>query len=294
MSVWICKNFILTNVYYNASIPLASTHEKLRKLEKTNLGAICTKSCTLESNIKNDKVFSLNRNLSQEEDYQEETIWFDYDSETQTSYNRYGLKNQGVDYFLQYARERNKISKKPFILSFYPRNIDDIWILTERNLEGVNSIEINLSCPNSKHIVGKKFNTSHWKLDLSHMFGRIAIGIKLRLCIIEEEILNNIRLIQNLHPDYIVCGNTLPNGISSSGFEGAIGGKILKPIALWNIKQYKKYFKIRGYKNLQIIGCGGIFNTKDIQEYLQCGAKAVQIGTALQTANLNINDKAKL
>jgi len=54
---------------------------------------------------------------------------------------------------------------------------------------------------------------------------------------------------------------------------GGIGGSVIKPIALANVRQFSKLTKC------SIIGCGGITCGRDVYEHLLCGASAVQIGT---------------
>jgi dihydroorotate dehydrogenase len=211
MRIPIAKDFCLTNVYYNASTPLASTYEQLNRLESTDIGAVCTKSCTLTPMVRR--------------------MWkstFDYDLKAQTSFNRYGLVNPGVDYYLSYIRQ----TPKPYVLSFYPKTQEDLRLLAQKDLSKVDSIEINVSCPNLKST-----DASPLSSPLKHFPfpERVALGMKVRLCITEDALLTSLKQIQRLQPDYLVCGNTLPNGRSPQGFVGAVGGKPLKSIGLWNV-----------------------------------------------------------
>jgi dihydroorotate dehydrogenase (NAD+) catalytic subunit len=55
---------------------------------------------------------------------------------------------------------------------------------------------------------------------------------------------------------------------------GGLSGPAIKPIALklvWNA-----YNKIE----IPIVGCGGIMDYKDALEFMLCGARAIQVGTA--------------
>ena len=112
----------------------------------------------------------------------------------------------------------------------------------------------------------------------------IEYGIKLPP-IVDEKVLNNyIDLIKNHPIKFVTCCNTIPfgsifsNGRSllnyNNGF-GAIGGSPLQPIALAMTRV------LSGRLNVPIITCGGISTGEDMYHAIQCGASAVQIGSAI-------------
>lgn len=86
----------------------------------------------------------------------------------------------------------------------------------------------------------------------------------------------------------ITATNTLP-GVSVYDEKGeplidsedglaALGGPILKPLALDNVKQLRQILP----KRIYVIGCEGITIGKDVKDFLfLAGANAVQIATAL-------------
>lgn len=65
--------------------------------------------------------------------------------------------------------------------------------------------------------------------------------------------------------------------IDSEDGLAALGGPMLKPLALGNVKQLRQILP----KRIDVVGCGGITYGKDIRDYLRAGADAVQIATAL-------------
>jgi len=65
--------------------------------------------------------------------------------------------------------------------------------------------------------------------------------------------------------------------IKPKGGFGGLGGAIIKPVALANVRAFYKHFKGR----MPIIGTGGVVSGVDAFEHLLCGASAVQVGTAL-------------
>ena len=86
----------------------------------------------------------------------------------------------------------------------------------------------------------------------------------------------------------VTTSNTFPNGfgvndagkplITATGTNGLAGvsGKALKPIAMGQVRQLVALLP----PTIQVIGVGGIETGRDVYDYLQAGATAVQIGTA--------------
>jgi dihydroorotate dehydrogenase (fumarate) len=65
--------------------------------------------------------------------------------------------------------------------------------------------------------------------------------------------------------------------IKPKGGFGGLGGAIIKPVALANVRAFYRHFK----GSMPIIGTGGVVSGVDAFEHLLCGAWAVQVGTAL-------------
>ena len=86
--------------------------------------------------------------------------------------------------------------------------------------------------------------------------------------------------------DFITCINGIGNGlvidtvnecsvIKPNGGCGGLGGSIVKPVGLSNVKTFKM---LLGNK-IDIIGCGGVSNGIDAFEYFLAGASAIAVGT---------------
>lgn len=73
--------------------------------------------------------------------------------------------------------------------------------------------------------------------------------------------------------------NTFPNAYGA-GILAGMSGKALKPIALGQVKQWASIENKYCDGDLNIIGAGGISTGQDVMDYLNAGAKAVQINTA--------------
>jgi dihydroorotate dehydrogenase (fumarate) len=72
--------------------------------------------------------------------------------------------------------------------------------------------------------------------------------------------------------------------IKPKGGFGGLGGTIIKPVALANVRAFYKHFK----GAMPIIGTGGVVRGVDVFEHLLCGATAVQVGTALVEEGIQI------
>ena len=72
--------------------------------------------------------------------------------------------------------------------------------------------------------------------------------------------------------------------IKPKGGFGGLGGSIIKPVALANVRAFWKIFEGR----ISIIGTGGVVHGVDAFEHLLCGASAVQIGTVLVEEGIDV------
>ena len=285
MNTHLCTGLTLTSPLYNASCPVAVTYKQLNEIDQSKSGAILTKSCTLLPNELKE-----NEGLAKR---------YEYDLTTRTSYNRNGLLNPGLDYYLKY--EPKKGSKKPYIISVALSGPDDYTSLVRQLNRSTKtfpqSIELNLSCPNHPDQTDSNYyQILAETLDLveQNTLSMPILGLKLRPCIDISDIDLTADLVRECPKiKYVVCTNTIPRGISGSGYIGAIGGRSLKPVSLWNLYEYRR----RLSSDIGVVGCGGVFNYNDFDHYIRTGATAVQVGTSIYEHGLatigNILDESR-
>jgi len=225
----------------NTASPAGGEYEDLLALEKSNFDRIVTKTCTLKPIPKLTK-----------------PVWR---KEKLYSINNYGLGNYGYEVYSFYSFD------KPYVISVTGRYKELRKIVT--NQKQPDFLEINISCPNSnKEIVSVG--------DLCFLPFKTPFGIKLPPLFSESSLsdmagdLNILRGFQK-NLKYVVCCNTLP----MEG--GGVGGKILKPVSLYNIQHLSKHLR----KDIQIWGCGGVSSVQDLLEYERSGCYGVQIDTTL-------------
>lgn len=264
---------------YNASGVGCRTHEELLKLNNCNsVGAVVSKSTTL---------FPRDGNL-------EPRYW---DNGSNLSINSSGLPNKGYYYYLddQIITSINK----PYIVSISGTSFEDnISILDFACSKNIDGIELNLSCPNviGKSQIGYDFEEMEKLVSKSRniipSISNINFGVKLPPYFDFAHYEAAAGILNRNQIDTITCINSLGNGlvvdpikeqavIKPKGGFGGIGGQVVKPIALANVRKFSEL------TNADVIGCGGIATGWDAFEHILCGAKAVQIGTQFYMEDLD-------
>ncbi|WP_185858630.1 dihydroorotate oxidase [Blattabacterium cuenoti] len=261
----------LSSCIMNASGVLCSTDKELSNLLDSFSGAVVTKSCTRKPRKGNFEPRYFEWNMG--------------------SINSMGLPNLGIDFYLNFLEKKE--TKKPIFLSISGLSAEENYFLIKKanHYSKITALELNLSCPNlieEEDLISYNFSRISYLLENIFKFNKKPLGIKLPPYF-EDLSIQKMALILNQFPiDFVTCINSLPNGMvvdtktesvviqPKKGF-GGIGGSIIKPFALANIRKFYTYLR----KDISIIGCGGISTGKDIFEHILCGASAVQIGTQL-------------
>jgi len=199
-----------------------------------------------------------------------------------TFINSVGLGNPGIDDFMSEILEIKKY-KFPLIVSvFGDTNSSYLEVATKAINAGADAIEINISCPHAEvSSIGIDKNLTYNLVKLLKQSIEKPLFVKLNP---NTTNLEEIALAaERGGADAVVAINTLTamtidintkRPILSHG-SGGLSGKSIHPIAI------KKVYDLYKVLNIPIIGCGGVFNWKDVIEFYLAGASAVQIGTAL-------------
>lgn len=98
--------------------------------------------------------------------------------------------------------------------------------------------------------------------------------------------------------DYLNLINSVGNGlvidptretpvIKPKGGFGGLGGALIKPVALANVRAFWKLLAGR----IPIIGTGGVVQGLDAFEHVLCGASAVQVGTVLVEEGVEVFER---
>lgn len=265
------SGFKLQNCLMNASGVHCTNLDELDALLNEGVGAVVTKSCTLEYRVGNPEPR--------------------YATIPYGSINSMGLPNNGIKYYIDFIEKNQAETDKLIMLSVAGLSkTENLELLAIANQSAaIKIIELNLSCPNipGKPQTGYDFDATESLLNEAFAICQTPIAVKLPpyfdMAHFEAmaEVLNKFPLA------YVCCVNSIGNGMwidtatestvikPKNGF-GGIGGLFIKPTALANVRMFYKLLN-----NIDVVGCGGVQTGQDAFEHILCGASMVQIGTTL-------------
>ncbi len=259
-----------SSCFMNAAGALCVTQQELEALGRSQTGAIVTKSMTVEPRQGNP-----------------EPRYFGFSG---GSINSMGLPNLGYRAYAELIPHLRRFGK-PVIASVAGLCEDDfITIADVINKSGPDLIEVNLSCPNipGKPQVGYDPEASERLLKRVRRVITLPMGVKLppyfdpahhevMAGVIERTGVDFLNLINSVGNGLVVDSERETVVLKPKGGFGGLGGSLIKPIALANVRAFWRLFQGR----LPIIGTGGVVTGVDAFEHLLCGASAIQVGTVL-------------
>ncbi len=255
----------LNNPVTVASGTFGTTDEFLSYLDYNKIGAIITKSITLNKRVGNPAP----------------RIW----EVSAGMLNAIGLENKGLDDFVQ-----NKI---PFFDDYDTRLIvsiagntasDYVALAKELNsIKRVDAIEVNISCPNVKQGGVAFIRDTKQSADLVQKVRNVFDKpIFVKLSPEAADIIALVDQIQKAGCDGVSMINTIKAMAVDiktrkprlGNVTGGLSGPAIKPVALRYLYDIKERFDI------PVIAGGGIMNLEYALEFLIVGADAISLGTA--------------
>lgn len=167
--------------------------------------------------------------------------------------NKIGLRNNGIDWALQYYKNRNDV-----IISIALMNENEIEPFLKK-IPNKKNLEINISCPNVH------------KEKLENDLGKF-INDEREWCILKLSPLTTEKQIDNYYKQgfrQFNCSNTLPTPT------GGLSGPTLIPYTS------KIITILKNYDDVVIIAGGGIQNMEILEKYRKLGANHFAISTIL-------------
>ena len=199
--------------------------------------------------------------------------------------NAVGLQNKGVKYFVNTIYPRIKHLDTEIIVNVSGAKVEDYVAVCEilNELDGINAIELNISCPNVKQ-GGMAFGTttegaSQVVRAVRDVYNKTVI-VKLSPNVtniadialaVESEGADSVSLVNTFLGMSIDVESRRPYLSTTTG---GLSGPCIRPIAVRMVYQVANAVKI------PVIGLGGIMNGRDALEFILAGATAVQVGTA--------------
>ena len=195
--------------------------------------------------------------------------------------NAVGLQNHGVDYFISTIYPRIKDIDTQIIVNVSGSSIADYVAVCEKlnNLENINAVEINISCPNVKQ-GGMAFGTTCAGAEGVVKAVRAAYKktmiVKLSPNVTDiTEIAKAVEAAVSLTNTFLgMAINVETRKPYLSTITGGLSGACIRPIAV------RMVWQTAHAVGIPVIGLGGIMNGRDAVEFLLAGASAIQVGTA--------------
>ena len=198
--------------------------------------------------------------------------------------NSIGIPSKGVGYFIEKVVPFYQQYKTPLVVSISGNTADEFATLcSEVTVEGVDAIEVNISCPNIEED-GKAFaiRPSSTYDVMCKLRQATHLPLWAKLTPNTGETPEVARAAEEGGADALVVANTIlamaidirTRKPKLGNLMGGLSGPSLKPIAL------RMAYQCARATNIPVIGCGGISNAEDVLEFLIAGATAVQVGTA--------------
>ena len=211
--------------------------------------------------------------------------------------NSVGLQNPGIDHYL--AEDDKRLAKEGVVViaNIAGSTLDDYIAMGERiNESNADMVELNISCPNVKQ-GGMAFgvlpkNVEEVTRAVKNVCKKPVIT---KLSPNVSCIADNARAAEEGGADAVSLINTL-SGMAVNyktrrpvlaNNNGGLSGPCVKPVAL------KMVWDCYNAVKIPIIGLGGITTYTDVLEFMICGARAVQVGTANFTDPTAAYDIAK-
>jgi dihydroorotate dehydrogenase (NAD+) catalytic subunit len=197
--------------------------------------------------------------------------------------NSIGLQNPGVEVFVEkYIPYLRKFDTK-IIANINGSTVED-YVKMAKRLDGedIDSIEVNISCPNVKDgglafgtnpTMVKKVVKKVRKATTHHMIVKLSPNV------------TDIKTIAKICEDHGADAISLINTVTGMAIDidqrspvlsrkiGGLSGPAVKPIAIKNV------YEVFQTVDIPILGMGGIDNYKDAIEFTLAGASAIAIGT---------------
>ena len=211
--------------------------------------------------------------------------------------NSVGLQNPGIAVFTREIMPRIKKLGVPVIVNINGNTVEDYARITE--LLGdvdIAGIEVNISCPNTKHgcmAFGVVPETAAEVVAEVKRRARVPVIVKLSPNV--TDIAAIARAVEEAGADAISLINTLLGmAIDTKTWKpmlgnitGGLSGPAVKPVAVRMVWQTAQAVTI------PVIGMGGITSVQDAVEFFLAGASAVQVGTGNFLNPRLINDIAQ-
>lgn len=199
--------------------------------------------------------------------------------------NSVGLQNPGVEHFIKTELPRLKADGVTVIANINGNTIEEMQSIARIvGVSEVDSLELNISCPNVKS-GGMSFGTDPYVV--RDVVSAVRSSTKKHLIVKLSPNVTDIKQIALICEECGADALSLINTVSGMTIDiktgkkhllrgkGGLSGPAIKPIAIGAV------YDVTGVVKIPVLGMGGIAKPEDALEFLLAGASAVAIGSAM-------------
>ena len=194
--------------------------------------------------------------------------------------NAIGLQNPGVTAFLHHDLPALLDLGTTVVASIAGHSLGEYAELarTLGRAQGIAALELNLSAPDPAGVavsdLREPFQTAGVVAACRRDLPRgVLLLAKLRAD--PWRVVDHATALVDAGADALVVGNAQPAAMPD-GRPGGLSGPAVRPVALRSVAEV-----CRALPQTPVIGCGGVADADDARAFLDAGARAVQVGTAL-------------
>ena len=243
----------------------------LKRVAKAGAGAVVTKSLGLKprSGYSNPTVVQVEGGLI----------------------NAMGLPNPGIKHFALEMRETKDIGV-PVIVSIYAFTSHEFATVSREAVKaGADGLELNVSCPHAEK-TGAEIGQDPRLVE--EVVKEVRKNVEKPVFVKLTPNVGNIAEVAEAAERAGADGVTAINTVKAMAVNietarpilgnkvGGLSGLAIKPVAMRCVYEICEAVKI------PVVGCGGINTWQDAVEFMEAGASAVQIGTAIATRGLEV------
>ena len=199
--------------------------------------------------------------------------------------NSIGLQNDGIDAFIGSHLGQMESAGAKVILSIFGRDVEEFKKIALKVLDvksQILAVELNLSCPNIEKD-GISFCAIPEEVEkvIDGVASMLDVPVIAKLSPNHDNMIESAMMARKSGAEAISVINTIIGmAVDIDTYRpllgntiGGLSGPAIKPVALARI------YKLASEKILPIIGMGGIFDYRDVLEFMIVGASAVSLGT---------------
>lgn len=218
------------------------------------------------------------------------TLWRDVNG--RTTMNRIGLRNPGAVAAAKFLSSHPVGGTYGISVATTP-GVDDAGqqaahvaqAIRQFLEEGVRPdwFTVNLSCPNTEQDPGATQTAALARVICTaavEQAGTIPVWVKIGPDLGDQQYDALLQVFEECAVRAVIATNTLPVTVPNTDFRAGAGGKRLYERALSVVLRLYALRERHSY-SVDIIGCGGVMDGADLRAYLDAGALAVQVWSAL-------------